>query len=223
MKAVLFDSGTLITFSMNCMLHIFRDLKKSFNGKFLITKEIEQEIVNNPLNIKKYKLGALRLKSLIDEGVLEFPESVGINSKDISNLTRDIIKSANSYFSISNNPVHLIDIGESSILALSLKLSEKKIENVIAMDERTTRVLCEKPDNLKKLMEEKLHKKIQVGKLDIKLPQVNFLRSTELIYVAFKKGIIKNQSKDMLDAMLYSAKFKGTSISSDEIKEIERL
>ncbi|MEK6890701.1 MAG: hypothetical protein AABX03_01035 [Nanoarchaeota archaeon] len=223
MKAVIFDSGTLITFSMNCMLHIFRDLKKNFNGKFIITREIEQEIVNNPLTIKKYKLGALRLKSLIDEGVLEFPESVNINSKDVSRISRDIIKEVNSYFYVNNNPVHLIDLGESSILALSLKLSEKNIDHVIAMDERTTRILCEKPQNLKSLMEEKLHRPVKQGSLRIQLPKVNFLRSSELVYVAFKKGIIKNQSKDMLDAMLYATKFKGSSISSEEIKEIERL
>ena len=141
MKVVIFDSGTLITFSMNCMLHIFRELKKNFKGKFIITKEIEQEIVNNPIHIKKYKLGAIRLRNLIEEGVLEFPESVGIESKEVSRNLHEFMKETNSYFYVNNNPVHLIDLGESSILALSSKLTEKKIDHVIAMDERTTRIL----------------------------------------------------------------------------------
>ena len=37
------------------------------------------------------------------------------------------------------------------------------------------------------------------------------------------KGIIKNQSKDMLDAMLYAAKFRGAAISFNEISEIEKI
>lgn len=223
MKAVIFDSGTLITFSMNCMLHIFRDLKKGFNGKFLITREIENEIVKVPMNIKKYKLGAIRLKSLIDEGILEFPEAIGIKSNEVSNLSNEILKSANTIFYVDNNPIHLIDLGESSILALSKKLTETKIDHMIAMDERTTRMLCEKPENLKSLMEQKLHQKMKQNSKKFDFPKVNFIRSTEIIFVAFKKGIIKNKSKDMLDAMLYGAKFKGTSISFDEIKEIEKI
>lgn len=223
MKAVLFDSGTLITFSMNCMLHIFRDLKKGFGGKFLITREVENEIVKNPMNIKKYKLGAIRLKSLIDEGILEFPDSIGIQSKEVSNLSQEIMNSANSIFYAENNPIHLIDLGESSILALSKKLTEKKIDHMIAMDERTTRILCEKPENLKSLMEQKLHQSLRQNNLKIDFPKVNFIRSTEIIYVAFKKGIIKNQSKDILNAMLYAAKFKGASISNEEIYQMEKL
>ena len=50
-----------------------------------------------------------------------------------------------------------------------------------------------------------------------------FIRSTELVYIAFKKGLIEDQSKDMLDALLYSTKFKGSSVSGSEIKEMERL
>ena len=224
MKALIFDSGTLITLSMNCMLDIVRELKKGFDGKFLITKEVKYEIVDRPLNIKKYKLGALRLKSLIDEGILEFPVSLGIEDNEISRLTNELLKSSNSIFSSEKRPIHIIDLGEASILALNFLLNNKGINVMIAMDERTTRMLSEKPENLKNLLEHKLHTKLKQEKSSGDFfKSLTFVRSTELIYVAFKKGIIKNQSKEMLDAMLYSAKFKGASISGDEIKEMERL
>ena len=227
MKSIVFDAGTLITLSMNGLLDMLKDLKKIFNGKFLITREIKSEIVDRPLAIKKYKLGALRLKALIDEGILEFPQDVGINDKDITDLTYKLLKESNTLFYANGNydkPIHIIDLGEASILALSSLLSQKGIENIIAIDERTTRILCEKPENLKEILESKLHIKItqkgRISNLNYKTP---FIRSTELIYVAYKKGLIKNSNPEVLDAMLYGAKFKGAAITSEEIKQIEKL
>ena len=224
MKVILFDSGTLITLSMNDLLDMLRELKKIFNGKFIITKEVEQEIIKRPLTIKKFKLGALRLKTLIDDKTLEFPEDIGIKQNDISRMTSEIMNSANQVFIAKGRPLHIIDLGESSILALSKLMRDKGIENLIAMDERTTRMLCEKPENLRNLLEGKLHTKIQqVKSSNNDFSNTEFIRSTELIYVAFKKGIFKNQSREMLDALLYGAKFKGAAISSDEIKVMERM
>jgi len=80
MKVVIFDAGTLINFSMNCMLDVLKELKKNSGAKFIITREVEYETVKRPLTIKKYKLGAIRLRSLINEKIVEFPESIGINS-----------------------------------------------------------------------------------------------------------------------------------------------
>ena len=223
MKVVIFDTGTLITLSMNCLLDILVELKKSTDVKFIITRDVEYEGVKRPLNVKKFKLGALRIKALIDNNVLEFPESLGINKKDIDNLTKKILHDANSIFFDHERPIHIIDLGESSSLALSQLLRNKKIENIIAIDERTTRMLCERPENLKNLLERKLHKKLkQRRNIDKEFSKNKFIRSTELIYVAYKKGIVK-KDKELLDAMLYGAKFKGAAISGDEIRQIERL
>jgi len=223
MKAIIFDSGALITLSMNSLLEILRELKKKFNGKFLITREVEYESVVRPMQIKKYKLGAMNIKTLIDEKVLEFPSVLGVSEKEISFSTKELMDVANSVFQARNRNLHLIDIGETSCVALSSLLYHKNIESVIVIDERTTRMLLEKPENLQQLMESKLHTKIvRLPLKDHAFREKNFIRSAELIYVAYKKGLVKNKSKDMLDAMLYGAKFKGCSISNEEIKEIER-
>jgi len=224
MKVLIFDSGPLITLSMNCLLNILPELKKNFDGKFIITKDVEKEIITKPLTIKKYELEAIRLRKLVEDKVLEFPESLGIKESEINRFTNDYLKKANSIYSSKRDFIHIIDLGEASVLALSNILAEKGIENMIAVDERTTRVLCERPDNLKNILERKLHTKIkQTGEMEKKFSKIKFIRSTELIYVAFRKGIIENQSKEMIDALLYSAKFKGASISSDEIKELKKL
>jgi predicted nucleic acid-binding protein len=222
-KAIIFDSGTLITLSMNNLLDMLRSLKKEFDGKFIITREVENEIVFKPMRIKRFKLGAMRLKSLIDDKTLEFPSSLEINEKEISKMTKDILKDANAIYVAKGRPVHIIDTGEASILALSKLLRDKGIENMIAMDERTTRMLCERPENLNKLLQRKLHTKVtQQKKSNPDFHQSSFIRSTELIFVAYKKGILP-KDKELFDAMLFAAKFKGAAISSDEIRQIQRL
>ncbi|PIN94891.1 hypothetical protein COU53_01910 [Candidatus Pacearchaeota archaeon CG10_big_fil_rev_8_21_14_0_10_30_48] len=222
-KAIIFDSGTLITLSMNDLLEMLRELKKKFGGKFIITKEVENEIVTKPMKIKRFKLGAMRLKKLIEDKTLEFPDALGISQNEISKIASSILKDANAMFIAQKRPVHIIDLGEASIMALSKLLRNKKIANLIAMDERTTRMLCEKPQNLERLLSKKLHMKvIQQKQGNRDFYRGDFIRSTELIFVAYKKGILP-KNKDLLDAMLYAAKFKGAAISSDEIKIMERL
>lgn len=220
-RVIVFDAGSLITLSMNCMLGLLEDLKKKFNGKFLITRQVENEIINRPMKIKKYKLEALRLKEMIDKRILEFPESLNIGDNEILSSARTYMKSVNSIFYKNEMPIHLIDLGEASCLALSSFLSKKNIKNLIIIDERTTRMFFEKPENLHNLLEIKLHTKLN-HKEFIK-EEFKFIRSSELVYLAFKKGFIKNKSPEMLDAMLYATKFKGCAVSNKEIKELESL
>lgn len=51
------------------------------------------------------------------------------------------------------------------------------------------------------------------------------IRSSELAYVALKKGFIEFPAKEekVLDALLYALKFKGCAISGEEIEEIKHL
>ena len=223
-KAIIFDSGALISLSMAGLFDELIELKKIFKGKFLITKEIKGEIIDKPLNIKKFELEAIRLKELLDEGILEMPSSLKIDEKEITKRTYEILEIANKTFRGQNRDIHLIDLGETSGLALSEVLTKMGISNVLAVDERTTRMLCEKPENLRKLMEGKLHMGITAKTENYDyFKDFRFIRSTELMYVAYKKGIIKSKDPKLLDALLYALKFKGAAISDDEIAEIKRI
>jgi len=223
-KAILFDASTLISFSMNGILYILEELKKNFNGKFIITKEVKYEIIDRPLKIKRFKLEALKLNELLKKGVLEMPSVFGINEEEISKRTQKILDIANSMYQGGKGDIHILDLGEASCLELSKMLNDKKIPNVIATDERTTRMLAEKPENLKKLLQKKLHSKVSYNKEKAKhFRPIKIIRSTEIAYVAYKKGLTKLKGKQALDALLFALKFKGCSISYDEIEEIERL
>jgi hypothetical protein len=222
-KAIIIDSGSLINFSMNGILYIFEKLKKEFEGKFLITKDIEYETIKRPLKIKKYELGGLKIQALIDKGIIELPESLGINSSEIKTKTKKILNKANHLF-FSKRPIHLIDRGEASCLVLSEILQEKNIENLIVIDERTTRMLCENPSNLHKLMEQKLNTKIKTRKEQYSyFKKFKIIRSSELAYIAYEKNLISLGNGSLLDALLYAIKYKGCSISKQEIEEIKKL
>lgn len=224
MKILIFDSGALISLSMASLIPELKELKKIFRGKFIITEQVKNEVVDKPLNIKKFELEAMRIQELIDSGILEMPSSVNVNESEITEKTEQLMNIANSTFYGKGRNIHLIDVGETSCLVLSRILTERKIDNLIAIDERTTRILGEKPENLKKYMENKLHFSLNENRKNFKFFQgFRFIRSTELIYVAYKKNLISMKNKNILDALLYALKFSGTSISDDEINEIKRI
>lgn len=224
-KVIIFDSGTLISFTMNGLLEEFRELKKIFNGKFIITQEVKSEVIDKPMTIKMFELEALMINELLTEGVLEMPSSLGIKDSEISAKTQEILKLANSTFQSKGDDIHLVDLGETSCMALSKILDEKGIKNIISIDERTTRMLGENPENLRKLMQGKLHTDIRTKKENYGFfESFKFIRSAELVYVIYKKQLFK-YVKDglLLDALLYAVKYHGCSISEDEIAEIKKL
>lgn len=224
-KAIIFDSGTLISLSMNGLLNELKKLKEIFNGVFLITLDVKNEIVDYPIQRKEFELEALRVKELLDSGILKTPDMIEIDNKIVKTKAEEIMNMSNDIFVSHKKQVKLIHIGEASCIALSKILNEKNIKNVIAVDERTTRILIEKPENLKELLEKKLHTKIEVKKSQYEyFKGLKVIRSAELMYVAWKKDLVELKDHEtILDALLYAVKFKGCAISSEEIEEIKKM
>jgi len=223
-KAIIFDAGTLITFGMNGLLPELKGLKEIFNGRFLITQQVKDEVIDRPINTKRFELEALKLQKLVNEKVLELPDSLGIKESEIVSRTDKYLEIANDTFEANGNKIKLIDLGETSCLSLSKILTDQNVKNVIAADERTVRLLSEKPENLKNLFQKKLKAKISANSKNYEyFKGFNFIRSAELVYVAYKKGVIKLGGPMVLNALLWAVKFKGCAISGDEIHEIERI
>ena len=221
MKVIIFDASTLITLAMNGLLDELAKLKKMFDGKFIITKDVKREVIDKPVTIDRFKLEALKVQELLSKKIIEMPASLKVGEKEIFKKTEEVKKVANSTFSTSERDIHLIDSGEASCMALSKILDKKGIKNAVAVDERTARMIGEKPENLKRLFENKLHTSINVKKENYKYFEgFTFIRSAELVYVAYKKGLINIRKEKVLNAVLWALKFHGCSISYDEIKEI---
>lgn len=209
---------------MNGLLDILVDLKKSFEGKFLITEAVKYEVVDRPLLIPRFELGAIRVQNLIDEGILELPASLDLDPETINRETSRLMNIANHYIKSKDTWINIISEGETSCLALSNELTKIGVLNIIAIDERTTRILAERPDNLRKIISDKLHTnvKLYLSNLD-EFKNFKFIRSTELVYAAYKKNLLKLNGKKALEAALYATKFKGSSVSFEEIEELKKL
>jgi hypothetical protein len=224
-RVIIFDSSSIINFTLNGLLTEFRELKRIFKGKFIIPREVKEEIIDKPMQIKRFELEALKIKELIEENILELPNALGIDESKISTKTKELMNIANNTFSGRQSPIHIIDSGETACLVLSTILSEQGIKNIICVDERTIRMLGEKPENLLDILKNKLHTQtITPKKENYKFFEgFQFIRSTELIFVAYSKGLVKLKNGIVLDALLYALKFNGCSISDEEINEIKKL
>lgn len=220
-KYLIFDSGALINITQNCLVSMFRDLSKVFQGEFLVTEAVKYETIEHPSKIKKFEWGAIRIGALLNEEIIRPAEDEEIvKRKELDKKTREVLNMVNNAFFSNEKPLNLIEIGEAECLALSLILTEKGIDNAVVIDERTARMLCENPAYLKELMESKLQTILKANEKNLKILRgIKVLRSTELVYMAYKKGLIDHEKKK-IEAMLYALKFGGCSISEKEVQII---
>ena len=213
---LIFDSSSIISIATNNLLNILRELKKQFKGDFIIPSSVKKELIDNPIKGKKYKLEALIIQDLLEDKVLT------IKKEKINYL----MNLANSIYINKRKKIRIVHEGE--IEAISMQNN-----NISVIDERTTRMLIENPMKLKELLEKKLHSKIHIDVKNLnefkKLTEnTKIIRSTELMTIAFEKGLFKDfipkgKRKDFLDGLLWGLKLRGCAISSDEINQILRL
>ncbi len=222
MKILIFDSGPIINLSLNGLLYVLENLKKNFSGKFLITDAVKYEIIDRPMKMPRFELSALKIQNLLDEKVIELPNSI-VDNKLIKKESIRLMKGVNMCVKVKDKAVDIISEAEASCLALSEELNKKKIDNIIAIDERTTRLLGEKPENLEKLMSGKMHMDVNVSCDLEEFKNFRFIRSTELVYVAYKKGLLGVNGSNALEGALYATKFKGSAVSFEEIEILKRL
>ena len=215
-KSLIFDAGPLINFAMNGLLPLLKKLKQEFNGDFIITKEVKREVIDYPESTKRFELEAIQIKELFNERIIKHAD---ITEQEVDNLRQkreQIMSIANNTFFDNNKQIHLLDKGECAALALATILKQ---QSVLVIDERTTRMLIENPENLKKLLQKKLHTDIKVKKENFAFfKDFKVIRSTELAYIAHKKNLIELKDPKAYEAMLYALKYKGCSVSEEEIE-----
>jgi predicted nucleic acid-binding protein len=221
MKYLILDSSSIITLAMNNLLHILDKLSENFDGEFCITPQVKKEVVDVPLETKKFEFEALNILALLKRGVFEVKET-----KDLSKETNRIKTALNSLFLADKEKLKIMHDGESSCIALANQLTDEGHEVLLVIDERTTRMLIENPENLRKLLETKLHTKVDMRKINLDFfEDIGVIRSSELSLMAFKEGFIElpASTDQAIDALLYTLKFKGCSISYDEIEQAKKL
>jgi predicted nucleic acid-binding protein len=217
MKTLILDSSSIISLSLNSLLDVLRMLKKNFDVRFVIPPEVKHEVIDNPLEIRRFELEALMISKLIEDKVIEI-----IDHPILKSETEKYSALANSMYSIDGESMRILHSGEAGCLALSALIKD----SVIVIDERTTRMICENPGNFRKLLEDKLHENVQFDKSKAQqFSQFKIIRSSELAYIALEKKLLEFPvpREKSIEAVLFALKLKGCAISRQEIEDIESL
>ena len=207
------DSSAIISLSMNCLSGVLNELGK----EIAVPPGVYEEVIAKPIVSQRFAMGSMRINKLFDNRIF-------LVRKPDPKLTQEILDGFNSAFVIRKQPMKIIHEGEAEALALT------RFHDVEALliDERTTRLILEDPQQLRKLLSKQNNDNVQldIGKInDVKklIPPVSIIRSAEIAAIAYEKGILsKYLSEDggnLIEAVLCALKFSGCAITWSEIEE----
>ncbi|MBS3152544.1 hypothetical protein J4230_03995 [Candidatus Woesearchaeota archaeon] len=221
MKTLVFDTSSVISIVANDLLWVLKPLKQIFRGEFYIPNSVKFELIDKPFTTKMFKLESIMINKSITEGDFLVNNPLNVD---------DLLIHINSIYSVKEKILHIVDRGEVEALALVLRVQAA----AYVVDERTMRLLIENPYTLRRILERKLHIKVDINKKLLKefseiVKGVKVIRSTELLIIAYEKGLLNkfvtvgSTEIDLLDGLLWGLKLRGCSISSDEISEITKF
>lgn len=230
MKKLVFDTGPIINFTINNLLWLLDGLKNEFDGEFYITPEVYNELINKPLSTRKYKLEALQVLPYITKGTLK-----QYTNLPMVQVAKELGSYANHSFEINHQTIEIVHSGEMEAVAAAISLDA----DAIVIDERTTRHLIENPKKIAWHLENTIHKKVcinleNLGKVKEMVGSLKVIRSTELVTIAYEKGLFKEYTEDagkivpninkaVLEGALWGVKLNGCSVKEDEITEILKI
>ena len=226
MKSIVFDSGPIISLTTNNLLWLLESLKGKFKGDFIITEAVKKELIERPLETKRFKFEALQVLNYVNSGVLKIYQEDLIHKK-----TLELLELANTCFRAKGNFMRIVHFAEISSIAACLMLNA----DAMVVDERTTRQLIESPERLIKILNRRLHTKIEVNRDNLarfrkETKNVKLIRSSELVAIAYELGLlnkylpkISDPKRTLLESVLWGVKLNGCAISEREINEILRL
>ena len=226
MKSLVFDSGPIISLATNNLLWVLEPLKKKFNGNFFITEAVKGEIVERPLETKKFKFEAIQVEKLIEDGILEVADNSFIREN-----TLGMLNTANEIFKAYDNYIKIVHLAEISVIAASISLNAE----AIVIDEKTTRYLIEEPKFIADILRKTLHTSIAINENNLKefrnsVAGIRTIRSVEIVTIAYEQGIldkyitsIPDARKCLLEGLLWGLKLNGCAVSREEIGQILKL
>jgi len=186
-----------------------------------VTPGVKEEVIEKPMGMKKFALEAYRIKTLFDAGILKVVEPD-------EQIVSELMDAANNIYSFKGKPFKIIHTGEGEALALV----KQHNADALLMDERTTRLLIEDPHELKELLGHRTGKKLSLNENALEdfkklMPQVPIIRSAEVAYVAYDRGLIDELvGEDRghgLESLLAALKFSGCAINWGEIRQYGKV
>ncbi len=231
MKSLVFDTGPIISMTMNNLLWLLEPLKTNFNGEFYITEAVKRELVDRPLQTKKFKFEALQVLKYISKDTLKIA-----SSNDIEKKAYHLLHLANNSFRAKGHYIKVVHYGEIEALAAAIILGS----SALVTDERTIRHLVEKPDQEFERLQKKLHTQIEINNDNFnqfkkEVAGLKVIRSVELVTIAYEIGlldlyttekekkILPDLKKTLLESVLWGVKLQGCAVSTEEIDDIIKL
>ena len=224
MKSLVFDSGPLISLTMNNLLWLIKPLRKHFRGEFVIPESVKSELVDGPLKTKKFKFEAFQVQEYISNGTLKV-----LPDRNQREEATELLALANSCFTSNGKPLSIVHYAEISCLVAA----KNRRASAVVMDERVTREFVESPRRILALMLKKLHATVRMNRAAVRdfakrTDGIKIIRSAELAAVAFEKGMLDRYespaaglgSKTVLESVLWGLKLDGCAINESGIKAI---
>lgn len=222
-KTIVFDTGSIISITMNNLIWLLEPLKERFKGDFCVSRNCKKELIDKPLSTKRFEFEALQTLQYFNLGVLEVVED-----RKVYDLAQKIYDLTNNLIISKRGPVHIVSMADVEGLAATKVLEAK----ALVVDERTVRLLVEDISRIKKIMERRLRISVRIDednekKLREILKGIRIIRSFEIVMIAYKIGLLDrylpklpNAKKILLDAVLWGMKTDGCAVSEKEIRQI---
>lgn len=223
-KSLFFDAGPIISLVMSRLSWTLPRLKEKFGGKFYITPAVKYELIERPINIRRFGFEALQVLKLIREGVFEVYENIP------QQTVKELKELANTSFRANGSHIDILQEGELESLSSAL------VENApIVMDERTLRLFIENSSEMKKLLRRRFRTKVTSNQNQINLflqqvRGVTIIRSIELVSVAYKLGLLnpylpqrEHGKETLVNSVLWATKYNGCAVTPHEIEEIKMV
>ena len=226
MKSIVFDAGPVISLTTNNLLWLLEELKKKYKGEFYLAEAAKRELIDRPLETKKFKFEALQVLRCINDGTLKI-----IENDELEEETINLINLANNCFNARGNWLRLVHYADMAGLSACIRLNA----DAFVVDERTARLLVENPRRLTNILKNTLHTDIKINKDNLeefrrRTKNIKLIRSVELVAVAYEQGLLNKYLPDipdakrtLLESVLWGVKLNGCAVSRDEIDRIIRL
>ncbi|MBW3021352.1 hypothetical protein KY328_00370 [Candidatus Woesearchaeota archaeon] len=226
MRRLIFDTGPVINLTLNNLLWLLGTMNKKFKGDFSITPGVKRELIDKPLSSKKFSFEALQLIRAVRKKYLSVFDAKGLHEQALH-----LMGIANNVYFYHDRPLQILHYAEMESLVAALKYNA----DAMVVDERTLRVIVEKPEALASLLRRRLHTNVKVDKQSLKrfkdeVGSLRLIRSIELVTVAYEMGLLDlyipsemaNGRRKLLSSLLWAFKLNGCAVTREEIDEILR-
>ncbi|MBI4044237.1 MAG: hypothetical protein HY392_00845 [Candidatus Diapherotrites archaeon] len=219
MKKLVFDASSIISLSEKCFINIIGKLAEEKKAGFFMPESVFFETVTHPMKIRRFELNAFRIQSAINNNWFTAVKP----GTETARTLQATMKIAQNLCYADGQPIQIMHRGELEALALLKEMNA----DALVIDERTTRMLLEEPQNLRSLLEFRHRKKIRFDEkklLEFRrlFGGTRIFRSSEMLALAYEQNCFGKElehSRASLKAALFSVKYAGCAITHSEINE----